>query len=486
MTPFRSRHVPDCARRRNAAASRARLRAPVERTASLMAYAWMLGSCASYRPQPLLPSDELESLRGATLLNIQIEHARPGEGILVADSFNPSDGLDEAEVVAVALTLNPELRSVRAELGESQALLIQAGLWPNPEIGAAVRPEIGGSATGVELDLLFALLRPGERRARRAIAEAAVEETRSRIVAEELRVVAEARTARLQVLGAEASLRLFEQEAAIRREVASLVRQRRALGEVTVLDLHLAELELVESERAVRAARTELEFERRGLNRILGLPPLYELPLLAAGEPLTFTVFADLLDSELDSRILSGRPELASKQAEYRKAEEELRLAVLRQYPSLNLGPSYEKGVEGSESLGLGVSLELPLFDRSQGAIAEGYAARERVRAEYVALLHGLRAQAFDARERVGRAKLEVETQATETLPLVERSENAFEEAFRARDVNVFEWLTARGQALRARREFLGALLRYSEAVVDLEAATGASLSLPMLNQQNM
>jgi len=450
-----------------------------------VACAWLLGSCASYRPKPLLPADELELLQGTTLLELRIEHARPGEGGLPAGSFNPSDGIDEAELVAVALTLNPTLRTVRAELGESQALLIQAGLWPNPELGVAVRPELGGSATGVELDFLLALLRPGERKARRSIAEAAVEETRLRIIAEELRVTAEARVARLLVLGAEASLRLFEQDTAIRREVTSLVRQRRELGEVTVLDLQLAELDFVESERALRAARTELESTRRELNRVLGLPPLYELPLLAAGEPLTFTIFEDLSDSELDARILAGRPDLASRQAAYRRAEEELRLAVLRQYPSLNLGPSYEKDIEGSEGLGLGASLELPLFDRSQGAIAEWHAARERIRAEYVALLHGLRAQAFEARERVRRARLEVETQEMEVLPLVERSESTFEQAFRAGDVTVFEWLTARGLTLRARREFLVALLRYSESVVDLETATGEALSRPAGNQQN-
>ena len=54
-----------------------------------------------------------------------------------------------------------------------------------------------------------------------------------------------------------------------------------------------------------------------------------------------------------------------------------------------------------------------------------------------------------------------------------------------ATDATLFEWLTARGQALRARREFLSALLRYSESVVDLETVTGAPLSRPAQNQEN-
>lgn len=483
MTTVRPHHSPAAATEPRPASGKSCTH-PV-RTQLLAACACLLGACASYQAKELVPEAELESLRRASLIELRVEHARPGEALDHDGSFDLTDGLNEAELVAVALTLNAGLRATRSELGEAEALLIQAGLWPNPEVGAAIRPEVGGGSTGFELDFLFELLRPGERKAKKSIANASVEEARARIVAEELRVAAEARRTRLAVLGGQASYTLLEQEAGIRREVVSLLKQRRELGEATVLDLHLAELELAEAERAARSARTELDSSRRALNRVLGLPPLYELPLIAPGEPLTFTVYADPEDSELDSRILSGRPDLAAKRAAYRKAEEELRLAVLRQYPSLKIGPSFERDIEGSEGLGLGALLELPLFDRNQGAIAEKHAARERVRAEFVALLHGLRAEAFDARERLSRARLEVETQQDETLPLVERSESAFEAAFRSRDISVFEWLTARGQALRARREFLSALLRYSESVVDLETVTGAPLSRPAQSQEN-
>ena len=398
----------------------------------------------------------------------------PGGAEASSPAFDPSDGLDEAELVAVALTLNPALRRARSELGETQALLVQAGAWPNPELDVAVRPELGGSATGAEIDLLFELLRPGERSARKAVAKAAADETRSRIVAEELAVVGEVRRIRLRLLANEAASRFLEQEAALGREVVALVQERRELGDVRVLDLHLAELQQAELERSARAARYDAESARRELNEALGLPPLHELPVTGAGEPLAIAVFEDIEDEELDARLLAGRPELAAGEAAYRRAEEELRLAVLRQYPSLRIGPSFERDVEGSEALGLGAALELPLFDRNQGEIAEKRAARERVRADYVARLHRLRAEAFDARERVRRVRSEVEIQEGRTLPLVERSEEAFEAAFRSRDVTVFEWLASRGQALRARREFLETLVRYGEAVVELETATGS------------
>jgi cobalt-zinc-cadmium efflux system outer membrane protein len=172
--------------------------------------------------------------------------------------------------------------------------------------------------------------------------------------------------------------------------------------------------------------------------------------------------------------LLAGRVELRTREAEYRLAEQELRLAVAKQYPKISLGPTYEKDIEGSQGLGLGASVELPLFDRNQGDIAARLALRDRRRAEYVATLHELRARAFDARARLRLARTEIELQQTEVLPLVQRAETLFESALRARELSIFEWLTARTRAIQARKDLLDALTRYADAAVELDAATGA------------
>lgn len=112
-------------------------------------------------------------------------------------------------------------------------------------------------------------------------------------------------------------------------------------------------------------------------------------------------------------------------------------------------------------------------FDRNQGEIAEKQNQREQSRAKYVALLHRLRSVAFDARENMRRAKAEVEAQQQEVVPLVQRTQDLFERAFRARDIPVFEWMTVQQRALKARQAFLEALLQYEESRIEFEAATG-------------
>jgi outer membrane protein, heavy metal efflux system len=182
-------------------------------------------------------------------------------------------------------------------------------------------------------------------------------------------------------------------------------------------------------------------------------------------------------DDDLDRRLLGGRQELTAKVAVYRRTEQELRLAVLQQYPKLKLGPSFGTEPEGTNYLGVGASLELPIFDRAQGRIAEAAAARDTARAEFISVLHRLRADAFEARDQLRRTRSEVEEQERDVLPLARRSEALFEGAYRARELSVLDWVTAQQRALKARRDHLDSLIRYRKSVIELEAATGMAMS---------
>jgi outer membrane protein, heavy metal efflux system len=441
----------------------------------LTVVASLAAGCATYEPQPLDPLAELAALDGRSLVGLKVERKVPDEGAEGPPGrFDPSDGLDELEVVAVALTLNPELKAKRLEIGEAQALLVQAGLWPNPEIDLAMRPGLeAGLGTAMEADLLFELLRTGERAAREDVANARIEQVRAEIAAEEWEAVAKARSQRLAVLAGEQTIVLLDQEAALRERALELVRRRREVGEGTELDVSTAELEVAELRRDRRRVETDLELARRELNRLLGLPPGYHVVLSDSGKPLVVTVYEDLQDGELGARVARGRFDLRALEASYAGAEHELRLAVLRQYPSLRLGPSWSHE-EGSDNfLGLAAGLQVPLFDRNEGEIAEKRSARDRARAAYAARLHELRGKAFEARTRIRRTRMELEAQEAEVLPLVQRNQDLFERAARAGELVVLDWVTALQRALRARAAHLETLVRYQEAVIEFEAALG-------------
>src|SRR5689334_9635332 len=169
------------------------------RSCALWAAGFAGAGCASYTPRPLDPAGELARLSALEPGALAIEYAQPGAAAArTPRAFDPRDGLDEAELAALALTINPALRARRAEVGEARALLVSAELLPNPDLGAFVRSGVGGSSgTAVGLDAMFALLRPDERPARRALAESEVDAVRAGIAADELHLVAQVRRARI-------------------------------------------------------------------------------------------------------------------------------------------------------------------------------------------------------------------------------------------------------------------------------------------------
>ncbi|MEW6071528.1 MAG: TolC family protein [Planctomycetota bacterium] len=415
--------------------------------------------------------------------------------------FDPSDGLAEAELVAVALALNPDLAARRAARGLAEAELLAAGLWPDPELGLAVLPGLGEErSTNLEAELAFALRRPGERRARREAARAGTRQVEAEVLAAERLLVGAVRHAHLDVLAASAEVAQLERAVDLRDRALELLRERRRVGEGTELDVSVAELELAAVRTELRAARARSEADLHMLTALLGLPPGFPLVLEAAGrpfdaalydaraggswasgagpaahQPLEVVLYDAITAEELDEGLLGGRFELRALEASHARAERELRVAHLARFPRLSCGPALARE-EGQKYLGFGVSLVLPILDRGRGEIAARTARRDEARAEYVAALHRLRAEAWAARARLARARAEVDVQRGEVLPLVERDQALYEEAFRTGELSVLDWVVAQERALRSRRGWLAALTAYRRALIDLETALGMPL----------
>ena len=441
------------------------------------ALALLLVGCKSYEPKPLDVEAELQRLEGLNL-GVTVDRSRPGQESAKQDGFDPSDGLSEAEAVALALTLNPELHARRLATGEADARLIAAGQWPNPRIGISWLPGVDG-APGVTMggQWLTEVLRVWERFARQDAAEAGVKEAEAGVLAAEWRMVARVRTAFLRIRVAVQDYRLLSAQVEVQDRAFNLLKQRQAIGEGTALDTTLAELGLHALARDKLRAETEVQSSKRKLNELLGLPPNLPVPITDEASPLKVTVFEAVNAEEVNRRLLAGRFELQARAFAYQRGEEQLRLEIYRQYPRLSIGVAFDREPEtGSYYVGPGFMVELPIFNQNEGAIAGREVQRERMRAEFILALHTLRAEAQQALASMQRAKLEVDLQQKKVLPALDRTAALLDEGLKLKEVSSLDWVTAQGRALRVRREYLSSLARYQTAVIRLEAATGTPL----------
>ena len=79
-----------------------------------------------------------------------------------------------------------------------------------------------------------------------------------------------------------------------------------------------------------------------------------------------------------------------------------LRAAILAQFPKLNLGFNAARDTSAIRTIGLGVTIDIPIFDRNQGAIATETATRQKLFDEFAA-------RVFTARSDIATAAEDIE-----------------------------------------------------------------------------
>lgn len=121
-----------------------------------------------------------------------------------------------------------------------------------------------------------------------------------------------------------------------------------------------------------------------------------QIAALLGLEPFAVLVLADIEMPKVPDRaaidqalagLRDSRPDLLALQAGYRSQDARLRGAILGQFPSLSIGLTRARDTAGLDTIGLGVSLNLPIFNRNRGAIAIETATRARLNTEFQARL---------------------------------------------------------------------------------------------------
>jgi outer membrane protein TolC len=117
---------------------------------------------------------------------------------------------------------------------------------------------------------------------------------------------------------------------------------------------------------------------------MLGLKPDAALNLAALDDP------APLSDDQVSDalqKVMKARPDLLALQAGYHSQEENVRTAILQQFPAVTLGFNRASDTSGIQTNGLTLTLNLPIFGNTQADIKVQRATRDQLKAEYQARL---------------------------------------------------------------------------------------------------
>jgi outer membrane protein TolC len=291
----------------------------------------------------------------------------------------PSGDLATA-LTTVAWQDHPDLALARAELEAARAGILTARTRPNPTFGfGATRTEGSGPQPWT---LTYGLTIPvelgGKRRLR--IRQAALQ-----VQSAQLGVADTAWNLRMQVRRALVDWRQAREAAVLADESADLwtrllaLQDRRlALGEIAGPERAATAQSAGQAQAARLAAQEALRQAEASLALATGIPASTLAPRLAAEPPPDLTLPAPAAPPP--AKALLHRLDIRQVLLDWERNETTLDQELAQRVPDLQLDPGYSFD-QGAERWILGLSVDLPVFDRRQGPIAEALARRKVIQA---------------------------------------------------------------------------------------------------------
>lgn len=377
-----------------------------------------------------------------------------------------------------ALEHHPLLTARKEALTAQQAGAEQASLLPNPVLSWS-RQNLNndrltgtdGPADSVQLSQLIEL--GGKRGARTlsaqemvAVREQELAQSRADVLAavRERYVDASVTQARIVLLG---ELLQFSE----RTEQAATERVR--AGKVAPLEQTKATIALAGIRTQLAQAARELDSHRLRLVMLWGESSAdFSLAELTRIDQLALPEWAPL------QLRLPGSPLWRRWDAQLRQREAELDLAKAKAIPDLTFSvgrTTFSDLDESSDQVGL--SLQLPLFDRYQGGRAEAHAKRNETRAEAQAAQLEATVQLRTLYQRMEVAQQALTLRQRETLPGADEVFRGTVTGYQAGKFSLLEVLDAQRTLFELREQQLNTIAQFHHHLAALERLLGTPLT---------
>ncbi|HEX4999445.1 MAG TPA: TolC family protein [Terriglobia bacterium] len=367
-----------------------------------------------------------------------------------------------ADLEAVALERNPTLAQAEANVSAARGKARQAGLYPNPTVGATAdevsnAPTVRGGKWGFFLQQQIVLggkLSKSElvlfQDATRAEAEAQ---------AQRLRVLTSVRQLFYRALAAGQTVAIRTQMIDLLQQAVVTSRQLQNVGQADQPDILEIEVEQERAGLALTEARNAETQVWKQLAAVTGNLDLQPVPLDGNIDQLPEIDSAVALEA-----ILRDSPEIMLAQAGVSRAEAALRLARAEKIPDLDVrgGLIYNRELVEPSGIPTGlqgffdVGIQIPLFNRNQGGVAAAEAELVSARREVDRINLSLRARFAAAYKDFIDSRDAVERYRTSMLPRAQRAYELYLASFR-------QMAAAYPQVLIARRTLFQLQDEYSE-----------------------
>jgi len=396
--------------------------------------------------------------------------AAPASGKQVS-AANPSTPLTLEEALALAEKNSPRLNAADARAARATAGIQTAKAYTNPQLeffgGHQVSrdPTVPGLDGAIEHYAAYQTMEiPGERRARKRVAELVQDSSQLSLASERLAVEANVKHAFYDVLRRKQEIMQAQENLSLVEDLRRRVEVEVRVGEKGRLELTRAEAELARARFMVRSAQIHLADATAVLRVTIAAPADMNLDPEGNLEPMVQLRPLPQLREE----ILRTHPAMQQARTDVQGAEASLRYQQSLRAPRPAFYGEYERYPDVSYWRA-GVTIPLPLWDKRRGQIQEATATvresgafRDQRQLEMISALER-------AYEQYQLADQQVTSLQAGSLHEAESAVDAAQSAYHFGERGIVEVLDAQRVLQSVRGDLLDAQYARQSALIDLE-----------------
>ncbi len=383
------------------------------------------------------------------------------------------------EVVEYTLRQNPDLRSLRLEeeIAKAQLQKARLPLIGNPTVETnVVQKGKGGDVDrkftdyGIALSQEFEIA--GQRGFRIDVAEKESQKVGLEIRDKERIIASEARNAFAKALASKRKVELKKEAVRLKEELLEFTKTKLKAGDVSGLEVNIAELELGKAGAELLSAEREHRELILNLQEIMGAEP--DVNFRIDGEILSEVLVLPNKEN-LKQSAFASRPDLKSSQIEEEKTRSAVYLARREAIPNITVSAFYQRD-ELRNTGGLTFSIPLPLIDKKQAEKKIAKIRSDQATIRYPSLKRIVEKEVEEGYANLVSSYKEVELYKKEMLSKATQNLDLLNLAFKEGKVSFYDVRLAQKDALEIQFAYVDALLRAQTSINAMKRITGGDL----------
>jgi len=255
------------------------------------------------------------------------------------------------------------------------------------------------------------------------------------------------------------------------KKIHQLILKRSQLGEVRELEAIKLYVETLKAQNELNRVQTELQLAKEELNKFLGntLPSDFSLLGKLSYESVSFT------EKSLIEKVLLSHPQISKKEKDWEAAQSNLSHIRWQRFPDFALSGFSNKEIDG-QNTGIGISLEIPLWNFKAKEIAEAQSLAFQQEEELKALRMELRTEIKIKLNQLRLSKQTIELFQSGLLKEAEASLKIAEVSYKQGEISLIDYLDSQRTYYSILKDYQDSLYDWNVNKASLEKSIGEDI----------